>query len=237
VPSRHALLPAAIEEDSPENRVSAAEAFALATALQPRLVEVFAESRDAAGSGFILAQLGAAMRSGTMLWVQDRVVLRDHGRPYPHWCRPGSGSANVVHVVARDAGQALWAMEEGLRCAELSAVVGEIAGNPRALDFTATRRLAVAAERFGVPAFLLRLGSRADLSGARMRWRARSSPSLPPRWNAIAPGMPVWSLELFRARGPRPGHWDAAYDRAADRLDLVSPLRDPALGQGERRRG
>lgn len=237
--TRHALLPAEIDEESPENRASATEAFAAAVALQPRLVEIFAESRDAAGSGFVLAQLGGALRSGTILWVQDRVVLRDHGRPYPHWCRSGSGkgSAGIVHVVARDAGQALWAMEEGLRCAELSAVIGEVAGNPRALDFTATRRLAVAAERFGVPALLLRLGSQADLSGARMRWRAQSRPSLMPRWNAAAPGMPVWSLELFRARGPRPGQWDAAYDRAADRLDLVSPLRDPALGEGQRRRG
>jgi protein ImuA len=239
VPARHAFLPAEIEEDSQESRDSAAEALAVATALQPRLVEVFAESRDAAGSGFVLGQLGAAMRSGTTLWVQDRVVLRDHGRPYPHWCRSGSGKggAGIVHVVARDAGQLLWAMEEGLKCAELSAVIGEISGNPRALDFTATRRLAVTAEQFGVPALLLRLGSQPDLSGARMRWRARSSPSLPPRWNAVAPGMPVWSLELFRARGPRPGQWDAAYDRTTDRLDLVSPLRDPALGKGERRRG
>jgi len=235
--SRHAFPPVEFEDESAENRGSAAEALAVATALRPRLVEVFAESRDAAGSGFVLGQLGARLRSGTLLWVQDRVVLRDHGRPYPHWCRGGPDGAGVLHVVARDAGQALWAMEEGLRCAELSAVIGEVAGNPRALDFTATRRLAVAAERFGVPALLLRLGSQPDLSGARMRWRARSRTSLPPRWNAAAPGMPVWSLDLFRARGVRPGQWDAAYDRATDRLDLVSPLRDPAVGEGERRRG
>jgi protein ImuA len=239
VSTRHALLPVEIEEESLENRASAPEVFAAATALQPRLVEVFAESRDAAGCGFALAQLGARLETGTMLWVQDRVALRDHGRPYPHWCRtrPKSEGPSLLHIVARDAGQALWAMEEGLRCAELSAVIGEVAGNPRALDFTATRRLAVAAERFGVPALLLRLGSQADLSGARMRWRASSRPSLVPRWNPDAPGRPVWSLELFRARGARPGQWEAVHDGAADRLDLVSPLRDPALGEGERRRG
>ena len=69
-------------------------------------------------------------------------------------------------------------MEEGLRCAALSAVIGELWGDPRALDFTATRRLAVAAERSGVPCWLVRLGGTANLSGARMRWRIASAPSL-----------------------------------------------------------
>ena len=69
-------------------------------------------------------------------------------------------------------------MEEGLRCAALGAVIGEIWGDPAALDFTATRRLAVAAERHGVAAWLVRLGGSANLSGARMRWRVASAPSL-----------------------------------------------------------
>lgn len=203
--------------------------FAAATALRPRLAEIFVDdSRDGSGTGFILAQLGARVREGTVLWVQDRVALRDHGRPYPLWLAGGRG--NLIHVEARDAGQALWAMEEGLRCAELAAVIGEIAGNPRALDFTATRRLAVASERFGVPAFLLRLNASADLSGARMRWRVSAAVSLDHVWDDEAPGDPAWTCELFRARGLPPGRWEIGYDRAADRLDLVSAFRDRALG-------
>ena len=102
---------------------------------------------------------------------------------------------------------ALWAMEEGLRCAAIGAVIGEIWGDPAALDFTATRRLAVAAERHGVAAWLVRLGGRANLSGARRRWRVASAPSLTHPLNHRAPGAAVWDAELFRARGATPGQW------------------------------
>lgn len=218
---------------SPSARESADSGFAARIAASCRFAEVFAGARDAAGCGFVLAQI--ADRQGAMLWVQDPVALGDHGRPYPHWRRPGGPA--LLHVAARSAKDALWAMEEGLRCGALSAVIGEIAGNPRALDFTATRRLAVASERYGVPVFLLRLDSAPDLSGARMRWQVESRPSLAPRWNARAPGAPVWSLDLFRARGMRPGSWEAAYDRAANRLDLLPPSGDAALAPGERASG
>ena len=57
-------------------------------------------------------------------------------------------------------------------------MIGELWGDPASLDFTATRRLAVAAERTGVDCWLVRLGGTANLSGARMRrgcsWVKRS---------------------------------------------------------------
>jgi protein ImuA len=139
---------------------------------------------------------------------------------------------HLIHVEARDARDALWAMEEGLRCPSLSAVIGEIWGDPKALDFTATRRLAVASERSGVAAFLIRLGGHANLSGARMRWRVGSAPSLINPLDPRAPGLPVWDAELFRARGMPPGRWSIA--READRFHLVAGAGDRALG-GDRR--
>ena len=104
-------------------------------------------------------------------------------------------------------------MEEALACDAVSAVVGELWGNPRALDFTASRRLAVAAERRGVPVVLVRPGAAADLSAARARWRVESAQSAPHPYDADAPGAPRWSAELFRARGHRPGHWMAEWGR------------------------
>jgi protein ImuA len=86
-------------------------------------------------------------------------------------------------------------------------VIGEVWGDPRALDFTATRRLAVAAERSGVPAWLVRLGGTANLSGARMRWRVASAPSEENLLDPRAPGAAAWDAELFRARGVAPGQW------------------------------
>jgi protein ImuA len=126
-------------------------------------------------------------------------------------------------------------MEEGLRCAALSCVIGELWGDPRALDFTATRRLAVASERSAVPCWLVRLGGTANLSGARMRWRIASAPSLANPLDPKAPGPPVWDAELFRARGASPGRWSVTREgRQADRVDWVAGAGNRALGESER---
>jgi protein ImuA len=96
----------------------------------------------------------------------------------------------------------------------------------------ATRRLAVAAERSGVAAFLLRLGGHANLSGARMRWRIASAPSLPNPLDPRAPGTPAWDAELFRARGMAPGRWSLAYE--AGGVHLVAGAGDRAMGEEQR---
>jgi len=193
---------------------------------RPTLCELFAaHPRDGGWAGFLLAQVATAK---PLLWVQDRMAILESGRIHP----PGLPSQNLIHVTARDAKDALWAMEEGVRCAALSAVIGELWGDPRALDFTATRRLAVACERSGVPCWLVRLGGIANLSGARMRWRIASAPSLIHPLDGRSPGVPVWDAELFRARGAPPGRWSVAHE--ADRFHLVAAAGDRALGAGER---
>ena len=197
----------------------------------PTLSEVFASSaRDGGTTGFLLAQLP---RGKPLLWIQERMAVLEAGRIYP----PGLGVAELIHVDARDARAALWAMEEGLRCSALGAVIGEIWGDPKALDFTATRRLAVAAERNGVAAYLIRLGGHANLSGARMRWRVASAPSRPHRFDYKAPGMPTWEAELFRARGFAPDRWFVSHDGAADRVGMAGAAGDRALVEVERRVG
>ena len=192
------------------------------------LSELFAASpRDAGWAGFLLAQ---ADRSKPLLWVQERMAILESGRIYP----PGLGRSEIIHVEARDARAALWAMEEGLRCSGLAAVIGELWGDPAALDFTATRRLAVASERNGVPCWLVRLGGSANLSGARMRWRIASGPSLANPFDPRAPGASAWDAELFRARGHPPGRWSIAHEKGA--LRLVAAPGSGALGEVERLR-
>jgi protein ImuA len=192
----------------------------------PALSELFAaHPRDGGWAGFLLAQVGT---DKPLLWVQDRMAILESGRVHP----PGIPTQDLIHVEARDARDALWAMEEGVRCSCLSAVIGEIWGDPRALDFTATRRLAVASERSGTPCWLVRLGGTANLSGARMRWRLASAPSLPNDLDPKAPGLSVWDAELFRARGMPPGRWNIAYE--ADRFHLVAASGDRALGEEQR---
>ncbi|MEQ7874171.1 hypothetical protein ABDK56_09240 [Sphingomonas sp. ASV193] len=196
------------------------------------LAELFAHPGDGGWAGLLRAWLATER---PLLWVQERMAMLEGGRVYP----PGLG-LDLIHVCARDAREALWAMEEGLRCPGLSAVVGEIYGDPARLDFTATRRLAVAAERSGVAAWLVRLNGTANLSGARRRWRVASAPSLANPFDPKAPGASAWDAELFRARGSPPGRWTLGHDPAgtgADPVRLVAAAGDRAVEQGERRAG
>jgi protein ImuA len=206
----------------------------------PTLSELFAaHPRDGGWVGFLLAQIE---RDKPLLWIQDRMAILEAGRVHPPGLSdrlesgriypPGVPSRRLIHVETRDARDALWAMEEGVRCSCLSAVIGELWGDPKALDFTATRRLAVASERSGTPCWLVRMGGIANLSGARMRWRIRSAPSLLNPLDLKAPGSPAWDAELFRARGMPPGRWSIGHETG--RFHLVAASGDRALGEVER---
>lgn len=180
--------------------------------------EIFASSGEGAGAALALALAMDRLASQRprpaadwpderrWLWVQDREARRRTGIPY----RPGLPQAlrhRLVHVAASTPEDALFALEEGVRCRDFAFVLGEIVGNPRALDFTASRRLGLAAERHGVPLWLVRLDAAPDLSAARMRWQAAGAASPRSRWNPQAPGAPAWQAELFRARNHPPGKW------------------------------
>jgi protein ImuA len=194
----------------------------------PTLSELFAaHPRDGGWAGFLLPQLESGK---PLLWVQDRMAILESGRVHP----PALPGQDLIHVETRDARDALWAMEEGVRCAALSAVIGEIWGDPKALDFTATRRLAVASEHSGVACWLVRLGGTPNLSGARMRWRLASAPSLLNDLDPRAPGSAAWDAELFRARGRPPGRWTVTDDSGL--FHLVAGDRDRALGEERRLR-
>jgi protein ImuA len=204
--------------------------------------EVFASSREAGGAAAALALALDGVRAAqadkaAVLWVQDAAALRLTGRPYRAGL-PRALRSRLIHVAAKTPEDALFALEEGVRCRDFAFVVGEIAGNPRALDFVASRRLSLAAERHGVPLWLVRLDAKHDLSSARMRWDVRSAPSPHPRWNPAAPGSPSWRAELFRARGHPPGEWilrDEGNRLAADRLVTTPPDHgDLARAAGDR---
>ena len=174
----------------------------------PTLSEVFATvATDAAAPGFVMAHLPREARP--ILWVQDRLSLREAGRPYL------AGLADppeLLMLTVNRTVDVLWAMEQGLGCAALSAVVGEVWGDAPAMDFTATKRLALRAEAQGVPGWLLRRAALPDLSAARARWRLSSAPSESDAYDPRAPGAPRWQAELFRARWQVPGTWVVRHD-------------------------
>ncbi|MGI8943784.1 MAG: hypothetical protein ACR2FJ_06055 [Qipengyuania sp.] len=180
--------------------------------------EIFARSEEGTGAAVALALALDDWRTSprgegkeaedrrAILWVQTREAARISGRPY-RAALPPEVRHRIVHVLAERPQDALFALEEGLRCRDIAFVLGEIAGNPRALDFTASRRLTLAAERHGVPLYLVRLDAERDLSSARMRWEVAAASSDRPEWNSQAPGNPAWRAELFRACRHAPGEW------------------------------
>lgn len=172
---------------------------------QPTLREVFSETvTDGAALAFMLAQLNTT--KGPVLWVSDHLSRREAGvicmAGLPH-------GIDILRVDVSKPVDVLWAMEQGLGCATLGAVVGEVWGDPPALDFTASKRLALRSEAYSVPAWLIRRAAHANLSAARARWRLSSLASLPNADNMHAPGQPLWRAHLFRSRWGTPGDWVA----------------------------
>ncbi|WP_247870763.1 hypothetical protein [Azospirillum sp. TSO5] len=182
-----------------------------------------AAEHPGAGTGFAAALLARLATPRTpALWI-----LRGRDLYAPGLAAYGLTPDRLVAVRAVRPVDALWAMEEALRCSALSAVLGELEG----LDLTASRRLQLAAESSGVTGFLLDVGAGLGASGGRnrlaeglsaavTRWRLDAAPSLDgeedaaPRPAGGPPGLGKarWSVALERCRGGRPGHWTLSWD-------------------------
>lgn len=151
-----------------------------------------------------------------LLWIQQDMAEREAGRPCARGlAQVGLAPPLMVLARARTARDVLWAMEEGLRCGTLAAVIGEVHGDHAAFDFTASRRLSLAAHDTGVPAFLLRPAPKAESfsqagSAAASRWLVAAAASLRERGDVRAPGLPRADLSLLKARGHMPARWTLA---------------------------
>jgi protein ImuA len=189
----------------------------------PTLSEVFATiATDAAAPGFIMAHLPREARP--ILWIQDRLSQREAGRPYL------AGLAEPPELLCLTVNRAvdvLWAMEQGLGCSALAAVVGEVWGDAPALDFTASKRLALRAEAQATPGWLLRRAASPDLSAARARWRLSSAPSASDPYDPRAPGSPRWQAELFRARWQTPGTWLVNHEQGKMQFEAAAAPHAP----------
>ena len=175
---------------------------------------------DGAPTAFLLALIGrqkAAGHAGPVLWVSCRRDLFAPALPV-YGCDP----ADFLFVRCTRGEEVLWAMEDGLRCPALAAVAGDV-GRP---DFSATRRLQLAANRSGVPLFLHRplhptekaterrtgKGGVLAPSAAVTRWAAAAR--LPdPAGPEAETGDPAWTVHLHRCRGGRPGRWPVVWNR------------------------
>lgn len=173
-----------------------------------------------------LARRAAAGR--LTLWVRPETLEAEAGRLYaPGLAALGLDPDRVALIRPRDAAGALRAAGEAARCRGLGAALIEIAGAPRALDLTATRRLALAAQSAGVFTLLIRIAAEPAPSAAETRWRVEGAASHALAGNA--PGDPAFSLALLRHRaGPAGRVWRLEWRRDQDRfLERAGPEAPP----------
>ncbi len=205
------------------------------------LHELLGHPQEGAMTGFALALLarllGDPVNEGRpALWCGRRLDL--YGPGLAAFLDP----RRLILVEVAKPADLLWAMEEGLRCPGLAAVVGEL----DRLDLTAGRRLQLAAEAGGVTGLVLRgrsgmAAAEIGASAATTRWRIAAAPapelrgfagpvprSLASAWGGSA----CWRVELLRCRGGRPQDWMVEWHDATGDLALAAALRDrPAEAQ------
>ena len=203
--------------------------FSLARAA---LHEFYAAAEADAPTMTGMALACAVLAAGTrpVLWVRHELLDLEAGAPYPPGLAEfGIDPTRLTLVRARDAPAALQAGLDGARCAALGAAVIEIRGEAKALDLTASRRLALAARASGACVLLARSGAQPQPSAAETRWHVRSAPSR--ALAANAPGNPAFSLSLLRHRGGlAPGQWHLEWNR--DRACFEETAASGAIATG-----
>ena len=186
------------------------------------LHEVLAAEPGAA-AGFCALLLGRT--GGTVLWIGP-----DPDAWPPGLARYGLSPTNLVLVRASRPTDALWAMEEALRC---PAVAGALLTLTE-IDLTAARRLQLAAEAGGALGLLLRPDSAEPApSAALTSWRVDALPGLGGTAHSL--GDPRWQLELRRCRGGQPQNWAVTWRTTLDRLDTEAEAAPPLPGRRRQR--
>jgi protein ImuA len=185
------------------------------------------DAATGAATAFAAVLLGRLMqrREGAVLWCLHRHAV-DTGEIHgPGLTRFGIDPARLIAVQARRDADVLWAVEEGLRCPGLVAVLGETVKT----TLTATRRLQIAAEDGGVTALLLRPARSSPAPSAAVTgWRVSAAPGLPRGFAAALgePGAERWHTELIRCRRGRPGAWLVEWCDETGDLALAAPVCD-----------
>lgn len=171
------------------------------------------------GCGAAFAAMALGRTAGTVLWIGS---ARAEWQAWPPGLAAwGLTPDRLVLLRAERWKDALWAMEEALRCPAVAGTLLVPSWEQQApLDLTATRRLQLAAEAGGGLGLLLRADTPAAVgqTAAHTRWRISPAEGEEPHWR----------LELVRTRGgrPRPAV-EVAWHAASGRLQVVERAAAP----------
>jgi protein ImuA len=162
-------------------------------------------------------------REGQVLWIATDFALTEAGYPYgPGLDLFGLPAARLLILRVPKPVDALWAMEEALRCRALAAVITELADDGAAADLTATRRLVLAARDGAGLGLLLRHRTLLSPSAAMTRWRIAAAPSQPDAYGGL--GRTVFDLSLVKNRRGPCGRWLMTWDHHDHAFHAAIPL-------------
>ena len=184
-----------------------------------------------AACGFVLAlaALAGKHRGRDTLWIQTDMARCESGAPYGIGLDLfGLPSRRLLVLRARRPIDALFAMEEALKCRAIASVIAELPDDTA--DLTATRRLSLAARAHDGIGLLLRHRSTSAPSAAMSRWEVAASPG--PRDAFGGVGTTSFQLSLVKNRRGPCGRFRVAWSHdelafvAADPVAVVAPLAD-----------
>ena len=179
-----------------------------------RLHEVYAaeEADWTSAQGFALMLALRAKPGGHIVWVAEK---NRAWRIYaPGIAELGADPARLLFVLVKDETTLLKAAADVARSPAAGTLVIAPGLAPKKIDLTATRRLALFAERSGVTVILLRGAGAQIPSAAETRWLIAAAPST--ALEADAPGAPAFRADLVRRKGGPPSlNWRLEWDRDA----------------------
>jgi protein ImuA len=175
-------------------------------------------------------------RRNLVLWCLTQEAAREWGRPYgPGLTRLGLDPALLLVIETRNAKEAAWALEEGLKARVLIAALAAVEIEAPLV----ARRLGLAAQASRTPCLLLSGHQGSGLPGTLSRWRIASARSGEAPFDAGAPGVPAWHLTLERCRGEAAGQnfvMELSDESGRFRLSPASCARTDAAGESSERR-
>lgn len=152
----------------------------------------------AAGGGFVTGILSTLLKQGGVgVWIgRSRRLFA------PALTVFGVMPHRMIFISLHKDKDALWVMEEALKCAGLTAVVCEVGE----LNFKQSRRLQLAVEQSRVTGFVLRNATKLGSTACAARWQIKSLPS------ADLDGLPGlgflrWQVTLLKVRNGQTGTW------------------------------
>jgi protein ImuA len=178
----------------------------------------------AAGFAIVLAALALGRYGRQAMWIETDFAAAEAGEPYgPGLDFLGLPMERLVILRMPCRRDALWAMEEALKCRAVSAVVAGV--ESRQGDDLVMRRLALAAGEGGSLGLLLRSGS-ARSGPAETCWKVASARSERDRFGGLGPM--TFSLSLTKNRRGCTGQWHLSWNRH-ERIFVERTCRAAAL--------